>query len=311
MIFGREKPKEKTVLIVDVESGSVGSALGRISSTAQPRLFGERRIILPVLPSRESGALVRHVERAAGQAIAHASEVASRLRQHKESVDAGTISEVAFFLSPPWGSPNLSEGKPSFYDHLTRLLRGYATAHVGGVPAHFYTHAGALTRGMSSLFDSNGYVLLCSVHGEVVELILLKDGSVAGHGTIPLGSHALIRTLKVHADISEHEARSVLGLERHPYREALHAVAAHFRELFRHTGEPLFGGHPVDRVFVFARGPESKFFAEALGSAELTDLFPEGGTVQVVRTHHLTPFVSGHGENPDAALVLNALFVVR
>lgn len=308
MLFG-SKPKEKTALIVDVESGSVGSGLVHLTDEA-PKLFGEHRVYTHVPAGRDSKALLQLIDRAAGETIAHASEVAARLRQQEVTKNLGTINHVSFFLAPPWGMPNLKEGKPSFFESIKRVLHNYVDAHFGNTPVHFHTHAGAIVRGMKSLFDAPGYTLLCSVHGEVAELTLLKDGKVAGHGTMPMGTHSFIRTLKTHADISDREARSILALGSHDdYHEPLAAASNHFRDLFRSTGEPLFGGYPVERVFIFSRGPEAEMFARALSDESLGDLFPGGGTIRVLKPQHFTPYIEGHAENPDLGLILNTLFV--
>ncbi|MEK7612786.1 MAG: hypothetical protein AAB449_01405 [Patescibacteria group bacterium] len=313
MIFGRGKPVEKTVLLVDVESGSVGSGLAHLSSEHPPKLFGEHRIYLRVPQTRDTSALAREVEHAAGQAIAHASEVASRLRLHPQTANLGTLQSASLFLSPPWGAPDLRLGKPSFLESLTRKLRGYIGAHVGPVSTNFHTHAGAVVTALGGISPEammRGHVLICSIHGEVSELLLLKNGTVIGHGTIPMGLHALLRTLRTHGGISEHEARSVMRLGGHPnYAESLSSVEAHFRDMFRETGEQLFGGMPIEHVFVFARGPEAGWFARSLSHDSLSDLFPEGGTVQVLRSQHLTPFVEAHAANPDSALLLGTLFI--
>ena len=52
MLFGRKKAPEKTILTLDVEQGSVGSALVRISPNEPPRIFGEFRTHLPLGDTR-------------------------------------------------------------------------------------------------------------------------------------------------------------------------------------------------------------------------------------------------------------------
>ncbi|MBX4191989.1 hypothetical protein KW798_00700 [Candidatus Parcubacteria bacterium] len=310
MFFGSSKPKEKTVLVVDVESGSVGSGLVRLTDDA-PKLFGEHRAYTHVPAGRDSKVLLGLIDRAAGDTIAHASEVAARLRQHKSTNELGTVDSVSFFLAPPWGMPNLKEGKPSFFDGLKRVLHNYVDAHLGSIPIHFHTHAGAVVRGMNSLFNAPGYTLLISIHAEVAELILLKDGAVVGHGTMPTGLHSFIRTLRTHADVSDREARSILALGSHDsYDEPLNSAADYFRDSFRSTGEPLFGGYPVGQVYVLAHGAgEADVFARALSHNSLSDLFPGGGTIRVVKPQHFTPYMAAHSENPDLGLILNTLFV--
>src|SRR4051812_18412130 len=115
MLFGKKQPEEKTVLILDVENGSVGSALVRLVENQPPKLFGETRIELPVLHTRDSASLMREVSRGLNHALVHAAEVAGRLRNtpmgqarvQEDLQNMGQISHSAVFLSAPWGSPNL------------------------------------------------------------------------------------------------------------------------------------------------------------------------------------------------------------
>lgn len=308
MLFGSQKRKEKTTLLLDVESGSVGAALAYSAPGQHPKLFGERRIYLQVPHSRNSAALAHDVEQATARVLGEVSEVASRLRQHPHTAHMGNVQSASVFFSAPWGVPNLLKGQPSFLDPLSRSLRGLLGAYFGSLPTHMHTHAGALVRGMRTLFETEEPLLLCSVHGEVVELVLLKKGRVLGHATFPFGIHSLVRTLRTHAGMGEHESRSLIRLGTHT-PEPLVAAQGHFRELFREAGEPLFVGVPVGSVYVFTRGPEASWFARSLSHDSLSDLFPEGGVVRVLNAEHLTPFVAAHAEKPDSALLLSALFV--
>ena len=62
MLFVGKKSPEKTVLILDVESGSVGSALVRLVPKKQPKLFGETRAYAPLSMSRSGSALYTNIK---------------------------------------------------------------------------------------------------------------------------------------------------------------------------------------------------------------------------------------------------------
>ncbi|MBS3094364.1 hypothetical protein J4474_01735, partial [Candidatus Pacearchaeota archaeon] len=114
----------KTVLILDVENGSAGSALAQIEQYKQPKLFGEMRSHAP-LGSRVTGALLSsNIKKAAANAIQHASEVAARMRLHPKAAPLGTVGSIAVFLAPPWGRPDLEGGRPDFMPEMSQYLRG-------------------------------------------------------------------------------------------------------------------------------------------------------------------------------------------
>ena len=105
MLFGGKKsPTKRTVLILDVENGSVGSTLVQLTQNKQPKLFGEMRSHAP-LGSRITGALLSaDIKLAAANAIRHASEVATRVRSHPKIASLGRVVSIAVFLAPPWGN---------------------------------------------------------------------------------------------------------------------------------------------------------------------------------------------------------------
>src|SRR3989344_4312589 len=113
----------KTVLILDVENGSAGSALAQIEQYKQPKLFGEMRSHAP-LGTRVTGALLsENIKKAAANAIRQAGEVAARMRMHPKTAHIGQVGSVAVFLAPPWGKPNLEGGRPDFMPEISRYLR--------------------------------------------------------------------------------------------------------------------------------------------------------------------------------------------
>ncbi len=311
MLFRGKNNPEKTILLLDVENGSAASALVRLSS-GQPKLFGEMRTLTP-LGTRVTGTLLaQEIERAARAAIQNASEVAARVRLHPKTVPLGQVDEVAVFLAPPWGKPNLSDGKPDFIPEMVDYLRKELDQVVEKVPVSFYTAAGAAAFGTRALFAPEP-CLVCSVTGEVSELMRMDGHHVQAHATFPLGSHGLLRTLRTHGGLSEEEARSATRLpfnSRGPAHEAFRSAAADFAAQFKDAAQELLGPGDVLRVRVIAHDPVSEWFAQALArDSSLGELFPEGGEVRAMRAHHLTPHIEAHAEVPDLLLLLEALFV--
>ncbi len=311
MLLRGKKSPGKTVLLLDVENSSVGSALVRITQDKQPKLFGEMRSPAP-LNARVTGArLAADIERAAAEAIRHASEVAARLRLHPKTTSLGAVGSVAVFLAPPWGKPNLDQSKPDFMPGMSRYLRGELEAVFEDVPVLFYTSAGATAFGVRSLFVPEP-CLVCTITGEVSELMRMDNDGVRAHATIPTGFNALLRTLRAHGGLSEHEARSAARLPfgtrrtREPFRAAAEEFIGHFKNAVKELLSP----GDILRVRVVGAEPAGEWFARALASNEsLSELFPEGGEVRALRPHHLTEHIEAHAEVPDLLLMLDALFV--
>ncbi len=315
-LFGKKKKdtpaRERTVLVVDVENGSVGTALVRLVPQKQPKMFGETRILSP-LGSRVTGAsLSQDIQHAARSAIRNAGEVAARVRLHPKTQALGTVDSVAVFLAPPWGKPNLEGGRPDFMPEMSDYLRKEVSAVLDEVPVSLYTAAGTAAFGNRSLFAPDP-CLVCNITGEVSELMRMDGHGVVGHATIPTGSHALLRTLRTHGGLSEAEARSAAKLPfntKHPAAEASRFAAQEFATHFKDAAKELLSPGDVLRVRVIAHEPSAEWFAQALSADEsLAELFPEGGEVRALRAHHLTPHIEAHAEVPDLLLMLEALFV--
>lgn len=300
-MFGK-KSSDKTVLILDIENGSVGSALARLSPGAAPALFGAERIQVPLMDTRSAHSLSRAVEHAASDALLRASEVSARLRHHANALEP--VSHIAIFMAAPWGTPNLAQGRPDFapaFDELGPRIRSL----FGDVPVHLHAHASAAVHGLRQAYPHEQDALLVSVNGEVSELLLLRDARVVGHATAPVGSGTVLRTLKSHAGLSEHEARSSMRLGHNS--EASLAAAAHFAGEFKEAARDLFGGAGQGSVFVLAQEPSAEWFARSLSHRSLSELFPQGGVVRAIRSAHMAPFVAYHG-TPDTHLLLDALY---
>ncbi len=299
-MFGK-KSSDKTVLILDIENGSVGSALAKLSPTDAPVLFGANRISVPIMDTRSAMNLARAVEHAASEALLHASEVAARLRHHG---GVAPVSQVSLFMAAPWGTPNLQAGRPDFapvFGELQPRIRSL----FGNVATTQHAHASAAAHGLRALFPHEEYALLLSVNGEVSELLLLQDAHVVGHATAPVGINTIVRTLKSHAGLSEHEARSHMRLN--PQSEASAAAATHYAGEFKQAARELFAGEGQGTVFILAPEPVVEWFARSLAHRSLADLYPRGGVVRAIRPAHALPYVSAHGVM-DTHLLLDALY---
>lgn len=300
-MFGK-RSSDKTVLVLDIENGSVGSSLVRLSPDAAPALFGATRMNVPLMDTRSAHSLSRAVEHAASESLLHASEVSARLRHHAGGLPP--VSRVVIFLAAPWGTPNLAQGRPDFAPAFGELVPRIRSLF-GDVPTALHAHASAAVHGLRAAYPHEERALLLSVNGEVSELLLLENARVAGHATAPIGAGTVLRTLKSHAGYSEHEARSALRLNHK--NEAMEAAAAHFAGEFKQVARELFGGQAHGNVFVLAHEPTAEWFARSLAHQSLAELFPQGGTVRAIRPGHLTSFVAHHGTQ-DTHLLLDAIY---
>lgn len=324
-LFGTKPPEAKTVLILDVESGSVAGALVHLVPEERPKLFGETRVLLPVAFSTSGASLAAQVEHALGEVVQKLSELAGRLRNAAaaHARPMGTIERTIVFFAPPWGRPDLKAGKPQFLEDMSTKVRTTTEARLGRIPLSLYTSAGLAAFGNSALYEQEP-ALIYVVGGEVSDLLHFDGEGVRAHATVPFGEHALLRTLRTHGGLSELESRSMLRLVAYPeqgrggrpstslriFDEAFGAAAAHIGEQFASAATELLDGQPVARVRVMGGEPAAQWFAQALARHEpLGLIFPNGGEVRAMRAAHLTPFIAAHQEVPDTRLMLGALFV--
>lgn len=317
-LFGKKKPQEKTIAILDVENGSVGAALVRVSALGQPKLFAQTRIFLPLVQSISAGELARAVHGAAREALVHESEVAARLRTHVPTVFAGEIERVAVFLHAPWVSITLDDASGAVTDAPETLLgqfRDLAEESFGSIPVSFHTFGTTVAPTMHGLFSRDGAALIVSLTGEVTELFLTKDDVLIGHATAPVGLHTLLRTLQSHGGFSLTEARSALALiNAHTipdasWAEAFASGSSHVLTEIGTAAQSLIPVSSVQDVFVIAPHMNSVWLAKALaGDDALSNLFPDGSTIRDIHARHLSPFVSAH-TTADTALMIESLCV--
>lgn len=315
-LFKRKKEEGSTILLLDVENSSVGSALVRLSPHEAPRLFGETRIHIPLLKTHVSGTLPTEIERAVQGVLNHAMEVAARVRLHSSSL--GTIRHTAIFMSPPWATlAQVSSTVPHpitqrIYDSLVTLLGPTASTS-------FHSFATAASHVVPSVFPHEERYLLYLVSGEVIEFVALEQpgrgqGQVLGHATLPFGHNAIFRTLSSHSGLSRDETLSLLklGHTTHslPANEPLTALAADMSRGFESVAQDLAAIGALKSIFVIAHDPMAEWFARSLAEYATTDdLFPQGGTIRALKGAHLSPFVAVHAHKPDMALLLEGLFI--
>ncbi len=318
MLFGTKKPDGKTLLMLDVEQGSVGSALVRLNPGEAPRLFGETRVLLHILPTRDAMSLLRETREALRKALAYVAQVGSRLRNAPLGSrpsgilrDIGEISHAAVFLGAPWGTPDFAAEMPAFVASMRETVEGSMEESFGLLPHNFYTAAGGILSGSSQILPQDTY-LLCIVGGELSELMLLQDGVAAGYASAPVGGHALVRTLRAHG-LSDEESHSALRLDSGGlFAEPLSLAARHWAGHVADAASPLLARANTNRIWVLAHGGSkdaSDWFARALTANDnFNKLFPSGGELRALKSSYITPHIAAHAPAPDLRLSLEALY---
>jgi hypothetical protein len=324
-LFGKSKRRtEETVLVVDIESASVAAALVVLAPGQLPKLFAESRVILPMSERLIVGALAKEVEEGASSVIGAVSLTAARLRNaggadsklKTKLVDMGQVSRAVIFFSPPWTAPEQARGglvwrhEPALFAHLKQEIEGV----FGKIPITPHAFGEAAVGALHSLFEQSEEFLLCTVTGEVTELLCVEDGVVRAHATIPTGLHLPVRTLKSHAGLSTHEAHSALALERerddgHAMRGVTAAAAGEFATRFAEAVNTLATEKPMQEVLVVAIEPQGEWFARALGQVALAKPFTSESTVRALRTHHLVPYITARASTPDLFLITEGIFI--
>jgi hypothetical protein len=302
-----KKPSQKTAIILDIENGSVASAIAILRPGEAPQLLGEYRVSVPVMDTRSALHLSRAVEHAANEALLHASETAARMRNH--AAMPLFVDKIVTFMAAPWGVPNLTTGRPDFSPFITQAIALRVPALFGDIPIAPHAHMSAAVHGLRSLYPSLEDALLVSVNGELSELLLIEGGHAVGHATVPAGVNTILRTLQTHGGLSSHEARSVLALQPTNH-EGLQSAAHHYAGEFKSAARDLFAERKTNNVVVLAHGPSTDWFARALSDRSLSEVFPRGGTLRTLKSSHAAPYVATTGA-PDLHLALDALYTAE
>lgn len=321
MFFRRKKEtNEKTILVIDIESGSVGGALVGLSLTGAPKFFSQKRIYFPSLPTRDSASLFSRLDPAVGDVIRHLSHVAARIRHHTEG-ERGNVSRVVFFLHAPWvliGIPERGKVSLDAPEELLGSLRTKAEAMLGNVETSFQSFGSRVPPIVGNVFDETEDLILVHIMGEVTELAKTENGVLVSHATIPLGIHTLVRTFGTHAGMKEAEARSALKLLRHDgdslnpeWREALTAAHDHIMEESKDVIEEIIGSSTKpQRVYTLAPTPLSQWFTKGLTEDDrLASLFPRESSARSLHPHHAKQFLGVHPAIPDLPLSFEALSI--
>ena len=156
MFFGRKKPEGKTVLLLDVENGSVAAGLARLEPEGQPRIFGALRKNLPLSQSPTAASLTHAVTKAAREVLHHASTVAARMRGSEKLAPLGVVSSTNIFLSAPWTT--FDDGW-SHEEALAGELSEAVEEYFGDTRAAIYPFGRALASTTGALFQNDEPVL--------------------------------------------------------------------------------------------------------------------------------------------------------
>ncbi|MBY0294162.1 hypothetical protein K2Q08_02425 [Patescibacteria group bacterium] len=320
-LFSKQTPKGRTVLLIDIENGSVGCALVHLSGNKKelPKLFAETRVALSMMRTLDLEKLIHQTDIALRKALSGTSVTAARMRNHSKLSHIGAISAATVFISAPWtaalaGKNDLEWEIESKLEHQIR----HAIADTfGSIPVSFYATSAAVAHATGHLFETAPHLLLTTVTGEVTELSVLEDGKLAARATIPFGKHFFIRTLSSHAGLSHPEAHSALHLARGSniethVEEALHAAGAQFATSFASAAKELHADSAPHGILVVAQDPIGEWIVQTLVAQEaLTKAFPEGTTAQALHVHHVMPYLAAHAAKPDIVFMIEALFINR
>ena len=309
-MFGKKKATGNTVLILDIESGSVATALVDLSKQV-PQIVSYQRQQLPLTQSRSGSDIIRALEKTLAHSLQHASEVAARMRVHAPEQGLGKVAKAVVFLAAPWGSPNLTSGVSQYVPGIRQHIKDSVETTLGDLPVSFYTAADALLYGSRKL-DKQVDTIAVSLRGEILELLLLNELGVGGYSTVPVGSRSIVRTLQTHGAMSEHEAKSLLTLTKHKddwYYEPLLAAGRHLSDSVAEGIELLLPAGNASSLVVVGEQPLAEWFAKNIAdNPRVSNLFSEESTVEA-----LLPFqLKGHieqGTVHDPFILLETLLV--
>ncbi|MBY0473032.1 hypothetical protein K2Q00_01965 [Patescibacteria group bacterium] len=331
-LFSKQAPMGigKTVLLVDIENGSVGCALVHLPSLKLrqaslstgkelPKLFAETRVALPMMRTLDLEKLMKETDTALREALTHTSVTAARMRTHAKLSHIGAIHSSAVFISAPWTAARTQNGEldweieSELQSHISRAIADT----FGDIAISFYATSAAVAHATGHLFETAPHLLLTTMTGEVTELSVLEDGKLTARATIPFGKHFFLRTLSSHAGLSYPEAHSALRLARGsnietPVEEALYAAGTQFASNFATAAQELHADNSPHGILVVAQEPMGEWLVQMLvGQEALTKSFSQGTTVQALHTHHVMPYLSAHAAKPDIVFMVEALFINR
>ncbi len=300
------------MLLLDIESGSVGSALVHFAPEKKPKIFGQWRNRSALPTTRGASSLLETIIKTSNEALIRVSEVAARIRHGTAAPQFGEISRVAVILHPPWATIEVGDVLRSHAsDQLLNIFKNNISNYLGDTPVQFHPFGAVVAYGMNlqtlgAASASKNNTLVCSVTGEMCELLTVSNQGILGSATIPFGTHTLLRTLKTHGSISEHEARSALHLTH--LHEPLDAAAEEFGNTFCETLKDLLVSTTKD-VLVVGEKHSAVWVAKTLSShGGVSALFPNGGSVRVLKPSSFSKSLDA-GVDSDIGLVLSSLYI--
>jgi len=309
-MFGKKKAASGTVLILDVESGSVAAALVDLSKPT-PQIISYQRQHLPLTQSRSGSDITRLLEKTLEHSLTHVAEVAARMRVHAPGHNIGRISKAFVFLSAPWGSPNLATGGPQYVPGIRQYIKEAIETACGDMPVSFYTSADAIVYG-SRAIEKHIDTLAVALRGEMLELLLLNAGGTGAYSTVPLGSRSVLRTMQAHGALSGHEAHSMLTLAKHKgnlYYEPLLAAGRHLSDTFADGVQLLLPAGSATSIVVVGEQPLGEWFAKSIAdNPRVSELFTEDSTVEALLPFHLEGRI-GQGTVHDPFILLETMFL--
>ncbi len=315
-MFGKKKATAKgtkgsTVLLLDIESGSVASALLRLSPSGNPTFLAYERQEMPLAPTLHSAEITRSLERTLKHSLLYISEVAARMRTHAPAQGYGNIASAMVFLAAPWGVPNMELRAPEYVPGIRDYIKEQIQASLGDIPVTFYTSADSIAYGSRAL-GKHEDTIVASLRGELLELLLLNAAGPQGFGTVPLGARSVLRTLQSHGALTAHEAHSMLSLAQHQgnhFYEPLLVAGRNLSNTFADGAALLLPAGQATSVVVVGERVVGDWFAKHLAEdPHVSELFSEDSTVETLHPHHLANLVEV-GTVSDPFVLLEALFV--
>jgi hypothetical protein len=217
------------------------------------------------------------------------------------------------FVSAPWTSLNKGETHLEWEldQELLEMLRRKLQHRIAPHRIEYHPVGRSLARGLETI--AHEPVLILHATGEVSELLIAQEGKVLGRATLPIGIHTVLRTLQSHGGLTFHEAHSALKLAKHPtagklYVEPLSAAGDHYASAFLDIAREVITDTGASKIFVVSSHTGADFIARAI-SQEGSALFPHGGSVRALQSHHFEPYVAAHPTNKDVQLMLETLFI--
>lgn len=315
-LFGKKNPNEETVLVVDVENGSVGCALVRRAPGQLPKLFAETRISLPLLSTFTAHQLLKETEKMLREALVQTSGTAARMRNHPKLGNIGVIGSAHIFVAAPWASARVEDDEFVYTVEPTaaNMIATAVRDTFGDVPQSMHAAMAAVMHASERLFGGMPDLLFSSLTGEMTELNIAREGKIVARATMPIGKHLVLRTVQTHGGVSRAEAESALALARHghsgaPLEEALEVAAHTFATEFSSAAREIKHTHPMHGILLVAQEPVGEWAARALATYASTDVFGERTPVQALHSRHVMPHLAAHSARPDLLFMIEALFI--